>query len=299
MTPIMSARWIWACCRSSQQAAKAAKASLTYSASLAYKTDFGLMPYVTNAKSSRRRDWPGQPGSDLALANDDWLSIVFPERGRASKFSFLDQHLVGSLAWYRQERTQLQQAGGVTSVMGTRSKGGEAEIRYVMDQNFSFTLAGSLQHTIVKGPDQSFAYIPARDAGVSPSNGFGGAYVVYNFSSLPGKSGQLRRHADPACGDQSLSHLHQRRSGLGRDLRRHLCFANRADRARSDHLSLLCPVNLSGFVRLGVWEADVQCRQSRQCALLHARRRHLRQSGGVAGHRPHLAHHYQAGILTR
>ncbi len=52
MTPTMSARSIWACCRSSRQAAQGGKGSFTYSASLNYKTDFGLVPYLTNAKSS-------------------------------------------------------------------------------------------------------------------------------------------------------------------------------------------------------------------------------------------------------
>ena len=55
--------------------------------------------------------------------------------------------------------------------------------------NFSLTLAGSLQHTIVKGPDHELAYIPARTSGVSPQHGFGGTYVVFDFSSLPGKGG--------------------------------------------------------------------------------------------------------------
>jgi len=164
------------------------KGALTYSASLDYQTDFWLVPYVTQAKDSAIEIGQASQVLTSLLANDDWLSASFLNE-IGSKFAFLDQHLVGSLAWYRQERTQLQQGGGVITVMGTRSQGAEAEIRYVMNQNLSFTLAGSLQHTIVKGPDQSFAYIPARDAGVSPANGFGGAYVVFAFSSLPGKGG--------------------------------------------------------------------------------------------------------------
>ena len=38
-------------------------------------------------------------------------------------------------------------------------------------------------------PPNSFAYIPARTAGVSPVNGFGGTYVSFNFSSFPGPAG--------------------------------------------------------------------------------------------------------------
>jgi iron complex outermembrane recepter protein len=164
------------------------KGALTYSTSLSYKSDWGLVPYLTNAKSSAIEIGQASQVATALLANDDWLSNSFLNEAGV-KFAFLDSHLVGSLAWYRQERTQLQQGGGITTVMGTRSKGAEAEIRYVMNGNISATLAGSLQHTIVKGPDHSFAYIPARDAGVAPQNGFGGSYVTFDFSSLPGKAG--------------------------------------------------------------------------------------------------------------
>ena len=86
------------------------------------------------------------------------------------KFTSLDDHLLGSLDWYVQNRTQLSQgAGGITSVMGTVARGAELEMRYVATPNISFTLAANLQHTTVKGPDHSFAYVPARTYGVTPA----------------------------------------------------------------------------------------------------------------------------------
>ena len=159
------------------------KGALTYSASLSYKSDFGLVPYITNAKSSAIEIGQASQVMTSLLAADDWLSDSFLNEGGV-KFTFLDNHLVGSLAWYRQERTQLQQSLGSVSVMGTRSQGGEAEIRAVLDQNFSFTLAADTQHTMVKGPDHSLQYVPARTAGVSPQQGFGGAYLTFDFSQL-------------------------------------------------------------------------------------------------------------------
>jgi len=105
------------------------------------------------------------------------------------KFTALDGHLLGSVDWYVQNRTQLSQGGGVTSIIGTRAKGAEAEVRYVATPNLSLTLAGSLQHTTIKGPDHSFSYVPARSYGVTPQNGFGGSYIVFDFSTLPGRSG--------------------------------------------------------------------------------------------------------------
>jgi iron complex outermembrane receptor protein len=58
------------------------------------------------------------------------------------------------------------------------------ELRYVVSPNVSLTFAGDLQHTTIKGPDHSFAYVPARTYGVSPQNGFGGSYIIYDFSAL-------------------------------------------------------------------------------------------------------------------
>src|SRR6202012_3833428 len=128
------------------------KGSFTYSASLSYKTDFGIVPYLTNAKSSAIEIGQASQVMTSLLAANDWLSSSFLNEAGV-KFSFLDNHLVGALDWYRQERTQLQQSLGSVSILGTRSKGAELEVRAVLDQNFSLTLAASMQHTIVKDPD--------------------------------------------------------------------------------------------------------------------------------------------------
>ena len=162
----------------------------TYSASLSYKTPFGLVPYITNAKSAAVEIGQASEVLTSLLAGRDWLSNSFLDEAGV-KFSALDEHLQGSVDWYVQNRTQLEQgaAGGATSVMGTVARGAELELRYVVSANFSLTFAGGLQHTTVKGPDQSFQYVPARTYGISPQNGFGGSYVVYNFSTLPGLGG--------------------------------------------------------------------------------------------------------------
>ncbi len=161
----------------------------TYSASLSYKTPWGLVPYVTSAKSSAVEIGQASQVLTSLLAGRDWLSASFLDEAGV-KFTALDDHLQGSLDWYVQNRTQLNQGpGGVTSVMGTVGRGAELELRYVATQNFSLTLAGGLQHTTIKGPDHETAYVPARTYGISPQNGFGGSYLVFDFSTLPGRSG--------------------------------------------------------------------------------------------------------------
>jgi iron complex outermembrane receptor protein len=159
------------------------KGSFTYSASLSYKTDIGLVPYITNAKSSDIEIGQAAQVMTSLLAANSWLSNSFLNEA-GIKFAFFDNHLVGALDWYRQERTQLQQSLGSVSVRGTRSQGGEVEIRAVLDQNFSLTLVASMQHSVVKGPDTSLQYIPARTAGIAGAQGFGGSYLTFDFSSL-------------------------------------------------------------------------------------------------------------------
>src|SRR3954471_4043460 len=139
----------------------------TYSASLSYKTPFGFVPYVTSAKSSALEIGQADQVLTSLLASRDWLSESFLNEVGV-KFTALDDHLLGSLDWYVQNRTQLNQgAGGITQVMGTVGRGAELELRYVATPNISFTLAGNLQHTTIKGPDHSFAYVPARSYGAT------------------------------------------------------------------------------------------------------------------------------------
>ncbi len=160
----------------------------TYSASLAYTTPWGLVPYVTTAKNSAVEIGQASQVSTSLLANRGWLSNSFLNEVGV-KFSLLDDRLQGSLDWYVQNRTRLQQGGGVVNVVGTRAKGAELELRYVVSANVSLTLAASQQHTTIKGPDRSFAYLPARSFGIAPQDGFGGGYMVFDFSTLPDKGG--------------------------------------------------------------------------------------------------------------
>jgi len=168
----------------------------TYSASLSYVTPWGLVPYVTSAKSSGLEIGQASEVSTVLLANRAWLSNSFLDEVGV-KFTALDDHLQGALDWYVQNRTRLEQGGGVINVVGTRAKGVELELRYVASANLSLTLAADMQHTTIKGPDHSFAYVPARTFGISPQAGFGGGYLVFDFSSLrPGDyEDSLQPHA--------------------------------------------------------------------------------------------------------
>lgn len=168
----------------------------TYSASLSYTTPWGLVPYVTSAKSSAIEIGQASQVLTSLLTGRDWLSNSFLNEAGV-KFSALDDHLQGALDWYVQNRTQLSQGIANTSVQGTVARGLELELRYVASKNVSLTFAGSLQHTTIKGPDHSFTYLPASAYGVSPVDGFGGSYVTYDFSTLPGRGGNYEDTLQP------------------------------------------------------------------------------------------------------
>jgi len=168
----------------------------TYSASLSYRTPWGLVPYVTTAKSSGIEIGQASQVLTSLLAARDWLSNSFLNEAGV-KFSALDDHLQGALDWYVQNRTALVQGAAAASVRGTRAKGLELELRYVASENLSVTFAGSLQHATVKGPDHSFAYVPARSFGIAPVDGFGGSYMVADFSTLPGRGGDYEDTTQP------------------------------------------------------------------------------------------------------
>ena len=106
------------------------------------------------------------------------------------KFTALDDHLLGSLDWYVQNRTQLSQgARGITSVIGTVGRGRRNGVALCRQPQYQLHPGGQPAAHHHQGARPQFAYVPARTYGVSPQNGFGGSYIVYDFSTLPGRSG--------------------------------------------------------------------------------------------------------------
>ena len=91
------------------------------------------------------------------------------------------------MALYRQKRTNVSGLTGISQP--TVGQGFEYEFRYVATNNLSFTFTGDLQHTEVIGPDHSVVYLPVSAVGVPGIQGYGGAYLTFDFASLPGRSG--------------------------------------------------------------------------------------------------------------
>ncbi len=231
----------------------------SWSASLSFRAPFGLVPYATIAQSNAVEISQASQVSTSLLASGAWLSDSFLNEVGV-KFAGLDEHLQGSLDWYVQNRTRLSQGGGVISIQGTRAAGAEMELRYVVDRHLSLTLAGSLQHTTIKGPDHSFAYIPARAAGVSPQDGFGGGYLVYDLSTLPGLGGN---YEDTTMPHAVISPYVTWTSDADLALPFGVTFGGTYVGSTRQILAdpIIYPayvtLNASGFVHMGLWEMNL------------------------------------------
>lgn len=156
------------------------KGEFSYTASLTWHAPLGLMPYVTRAETGALE--LGQAGGvapNLIVAHN-WISHSnLSEAG--IKGRALDGRFTGSLGLYRQERTQL---GQNNVVVGTRGEGAELELRWIASRSLSFTFAGDLQRTVIKGPDPSFMLVPPSRVGLSGANAYGGAYAVFAMSMI-------------------------------------------------------------------------------------------------------------------
>lgn len=159
---------------------RAGRGAVAWNASLSWTSPFGLMPYVTYAHTAAPELTQAGGVSPNLIAQNAWLA---PSNLREAgvKLRLWNDALTGSLAAYRQTRTQL---GQNNAVYGTLGRGVELELRWVVDRHFSLTFAGNNQRTTIKGPDTSFTVIPPAAVGLSGANAYGGAYVVYALNQL-------------------------------------------------------------------------------------------------------------------
>lgn len=105
----------------------------SWNASISYKTDFGLIPYITIAEQATLVAGQGAEISPDQVANDgafDTSELV--EYG--IKGSFLEDSLYFAISIYEQERTDFNAQAIVTNAT-TNNEGLEAELRWVVNDN--------------------------------------------------------------------------------------------------------------------------------------------------------------------
>ncbi len=162
-----------------------------------------VMPYVTYAvgnsplMNAAGGISPGTAGGTI-LADSELVET-------GVKFELLDNSLYGAVAFFEQERSELDVSG---NVLREASRGFEAELNWVINRNWAATAALTISEFDIKDPDPlncpvgpfgfpagqgEFVNIAPTDPSITffgagiPSNGggYGGIFRVLNASCLP------------------------------------------------------------------------------------------------------------------
>ncbi len=110
--------------------------------------------------------------------------------------------LGASISVYRQQRTRADPFGNVDR---ERSKGVEAELRWLLSDRFSANAAVTVQKTRVAPPgpcgsgNGEFIVLPPSRLGIAPADGFGGLFAALNASCLPELQNGYRRRTAPTA----------------------------------------------------------------------------------------------------
>lgn len=163
----------------------------TYMASLSYKTPFGIMPYITYAKSSSLQFSGGGAVLPNQITNRGWIrDSKLKEVG--FKYQLFNGTFVGSFAYYEQERPLLSGLPPAVLSVNTVGKGAELEMRWLASSNLSFTFAGNIQTTKIEGPDSTVVYVPSSvvcGQNAACLTSLAGGALRERFTLLPGRAG--------------------------------------------------------------------------------------------------------------
>ena len=238
----------------------ASKGRFTYSVAGTYKLGWGLMPYVTWSENAALEVQQAGDIKPADIASGGWLSKSDLIEG-GIKFQLVGSTLVGSIDGYEQHRTSLVGLNAVSQ--RTRSDGAEIEIRWLATKNLSFTLTGDDQRTEVLGPDTSTVYIPAYavcgQTLACELGSWGGAFLVFNFNSLPGRAGDYKLSTIPENVISFHANYVTDEHAWGRaGVTAGVTYVTRTSGTVENAISYsdYSLVNLSAFYQKGPWEVD-------------------------------------------
>lgn len=173
---------------------EATEGDFSYSASLSWRSQAGIVPYITFAEgseplyNSNGGISPGPASAEQFLFDSQLMEL-------GVKFELLNRTLNGSIAYYEQDRTLIDSFQNVDQ---ESSKGIEAEIRYLVNDNFTLTGAATFQQFdiapvgecgsgngafLVISPEHPT--VNAFGATISNVQGYGGLFSALNASCLP------------------------------------------------------------------------------------------------------------------
>ena len=233
----------------------ASDGAFSWNGSLAMQLPLGLRPYVTLAETQALQVNQAGGVFPQLIAGGAWLSTSrLSEAG--VKWRAWRGRLTGALDVYRQTRADLGQGD---AVVGTRGEGAELEARLLLTRTWSFTFAGDLQRTTVRGPDGSTAVVPPSVVGLPGDDVYGGGYYVFAISQLrPGDYTDTRLPRSVASVAALYTSLPRAWGRFGATLAATYAGATTAGvlpgAVRLPDYALL---NASGFVEHGPWRATL------------------------------------------
>lgn len=169
----------------------------SYEASLRYDLGAGVTAYATYAENNalETNDGGGIEVDRIFQSNfvaDSNLIEAGVKAGRRDLFA--------SLALYRQKRQRSDPFGNLDE---ETSKGIEAELKYLISDNWSLTSAMTVQEARIGAPgpcgsgNGEFIVLPPSRLGIAGVDGYGGLFAALNASCLPELQNGYKRRTTP------------------------------------------------------------------------------------------------------
>lgn len=152
------------------------ESGVSWTASLSYEFDNGLIPYITASEQATMIVGQGADADVGNVASGGWFDdSELLEVGL--KGSLLDNSLYFAISFYEQERTDFSAQAIVTN-QSTETEGAELEIRWVVNENLLLTFGYSNIEVTNLNTEQAgsrFSFIGADDIpGTDPASFYGG-----------------------------------------------------------------------------------------------------------------------------
>lgn len=161
------------------------ESGVSWTASVSYEFDNGLIPYITASEQSTMIAGQGAEVTVTNVLNEGWFDeSELLEIGL--KGSLLDNALYFGISVYEQERTDFNAQAIVTN-QTTETEGVEVEVRWVVNENLLMTFGYSnieVTNLASKNAGSLFSFIGADDIPGTPPESFYGGVIFGPVSSV-------------------------------------------------------------------------------------------------------------------
>ena len=176
---------------------KNTKWSPSYEVSARYDFAVGLSPYVTFARNNALET---NDGGGIEVDRIAQQNFVADSDLIEAGIKLATSSVSGSIALYKQNRKRTDPFGNLDE---EKSKGIEAELKYLINDHFSFTGSFTHQDTRISAPgacgsgNGEFVVLPPSRLVIAPEDGYGGLFAALNASCLNELQNGYERNTAP------------------------------------------------------------------------------------------------------